>query len=664
MNRYLARFTLAQKLLIGSAGFALPLAVLLYYTVAGFNRTIRDAEAETAGIEAMNSLRELAELVPLHQRLAAYDPGRAGKAAKQIDAAFERLGRTRAAIDRRLVAGALEHWQRLRESEAAHPEEADPRYTELRETITRTVKRLADSSGLVLDPEMESYYLMQVAVVFMPKIQDDLADVLLSIRRDLPKRGGVLAFTARLSKLDWAELEHIRETARSATAGMRSRIPQLIAAHAAATEAFLGKAATANLEDAASIEELYAAGDRLLVAGSSLWQASCEEAGALLNARLSENRTGRLIALLITLISASAAAGLMLSVARNTVRPLEHVAAVAGEIAAGRLKQAQRGVSEDELRAVIGAAGVPEWARDESWRLLHAFRAMCGSLDALLGDVRQSGVQVTGSATQIAAAIRQLEGMVGRQAASTREAEATSKEIYATVEELARRMERLSGMASDAVKLADDGMRSLGGITATIDTLSETADGLSGVLDEIRRQSERIGAVVEAITRIANRTNLLSLNAAIEAEKAGKHAAGFSVVALEVRRLADQTAVAALDIEESIGAMRQSVQNGVAAVEEYTAQVRTGTAEVGRTSESLGHLIEYTRKLGPHYEAVNAGMQGQSEGAGQITAAMRELSGAAADTSCALSELRAAAESLRGAVSVLRQGVARFSEEA
>ncbi|HOK45122.1 MAG TPA: hypothetical protein PLK67_04285, partial [Bryobacteraceae bacterium] len=81
-------------------------------------------------------------------------------------------------------------------------------------------------------------------------------------------------------------------------------------------------------------------------------------------------------------------------------------------------------------------------------------------------------------------------------------------------------------------------------------------------------------------------------------------------------------------------------------------------------SESLEHLIEYTRKLGPHYEAVNTGMQGQSEGAGQITAAMRELSGAAADTSSALTELRAAADSLRSAVAVLRQGVARFSEEA
>ena len=664
MNRYLARFTLAQKLLIGGAGFALPLAILLYYTVAGFNRTIRDAEAERAGLEAMNSLRELAELVPLHQRLAAYDLGRAGQAAKQIDVAFERLGRTRGAIDRKLVAGALEHWRRLRESQGASPEETDPRYTELRETITRAIKRLADDSGLVLDPELESYYLMQVAVVFMPKIQDDLADVLLSVRRDLPKGGGALAFATRLSTLDWAELEHIRETARSATAGMQSRIPQLIEAHAAATSAFLSKAGAVNLEDAASIEELYASGDRLLAAGSSLWQASCEEAGALLNARVAEARTRRLVALLITLTSVTAAAGLMLSVARNTVRPLEHVAAVAGEIAAGRLKQAQRGVSEDQLRAVIGAAAVPGWARDESWRLLVGFRGMCGSLHALLGDVRQSGVQVMGSATQIAAAIRQLESMVGRQAASTRQAEATSKEIYATVEELAQRMESLSEMASDAVKLADDGMRSLSGITATIDTLSQTADGLSGVLDEIRRQSERIGAVVETITRIANRTNLLSLNAAIEAEKAGKHAAGFSVVALEVRRLADQTAVAALDIEESIGAMRESVQNGVAAVEEYTAQVRRGAAEVSRTSESLEHLIEYTRKLGPHYEAVNTGMQGQSEGAGQITAAMRELSGAAADTSSALTELRAAADSLRSAVAVLRQGVARFSEEA
>ncbi len=661
MNRYLARFTLAQKLLIVSAGFALPLAVLLYYTVAGFDERIRSAEVESAGVEAMNSLREIAELVPQHQMLVASDPGRAARAAQRIDAAFSRLQRARAPIDRQRLAGGLEHWRRLRDSRAVN-DETDARYAELRETIAATLKRLADASGLVLDSEIHSFYLLQIAAVSMPKLQDNLADVRLSIRRDLPQ-GRLLAFTTQMAKLDLAELEHIRETARSATSGMPSRIPQLLEAHAEASRTFLAKAAAANPQDPGSIEEAYGAADRLLAAGSFLWQVACEEAAGLIAGRIAADRGRRLVALVLTSLSAALAAFLMISVARNTSRPLKHVAAVAGQVAAGRLQQAQRGVSDEELQRVAGASGAVEWARDESWQLLQAFRTMCNSLDALLNDVRRSGVQVTGSATQISAAVRQLERSVSRQAASTSETAATSKEIYATVGELAARMEKLKGMAGEAVTLADEGMQSLSGITETIEMLARTGEGLTEALDAIRCQSERIGAIVETMTRIANRTNLLSLNAAIEAEKAGKQAAGFAVVALEVRRLADQTSVAALEIEESIGAMRQAVQNGVAAVEAYTARVRAGTVEVSRTSESLRDLIAYTQELGPNYEAVNASMQGQSEAAGQITAAMQELNGAASETTSALAELRAAADVLRAAVSGLRSGVARFSEE-
>jgi methyl-accepting chemotaxis protein WspA len=304
---------------------------------------------------------------------------------------------------------------------------------------------------------------------------------------------------------------------------------------------------------------------------------------------------------------------------------------------------------------------MPPWTRDETWLLVNSCRSMIKGLKDLLHQVKLSGVQVNGSTTQMSAAVTQLEATVSDQAASTSEIAATSKEIYATVTDLARTMETVTKMASEAAALADSGVALLDGINRTVEYLVEGTSDVAQILTTIREDSARISKVIEAITRIANRTNLLSLNAAIEAEKAGSQAAGFSVVAVEVRRLADQTAVAALDIEDSILQMQTAVENGVAGVEEFASRARASSADIGRITEDLGRLIECTRKLGPHFEAVNGGMQTQSQGAGQINAAMQRLNDAAVETRGALAGLRESAQGLRGAVSGLQAGVSRFS---
>jgi methyl-accepting chemotaxis protein WspA len=170
--------------------------------------------------------------------------------------------------------------------------------------------------------------------------------------------------------------------------------------------------------------------------------------------------------------------------------------------------------------------------------------------------------------------------------------------------------------------------------------------------------------VITAITKVANRTNLLSLNAAIEAEKAGDAAGGFSVVAVEIRRLADQTAMAALDIEALIQEMQGAVREGVDRVEDYAEQTRTSSGAVNALSTGLGRVIESTQKLGPQFETVNQGMQSQSQGAGQIADAMGHLRDSAQHTRDSLSEFRRVAEQLHAAVDALQAEVGRFSTAA
>jgi methyl-accepting chemotaxis protein WspA len=176
----------------------------------------------------------------------------------------------------------------------------------------------------------------------------------------------------------------------------------------------------------------------------------------------------------------------------------------------------------------------------------------------------------------------------------------------------------------------------------------------------VRDKTASINQVITTITRVANQTNLLSLNAAIEAEKAGQYGAGFSVVAREVRRLADQTAVAALEIEGVITEMQNAVREGVAGVERYTQEARTSSGKITRMSADLGRIIDYTRQIGPQFQTVNEGIQTQSESASQISDAMGQLDDAAIQTRESLEGFLEVTEQLRSAVHELETEVDKF----
>jgi methyl-accepting chemotaxis protein WspA len=168
---------------------------------------------------------------------------------------------------------------------------------------------------------------------------------------------------------------------------------------------------------------------------------------------------------------------------------------------------------------------------------------------------------------------------------------------------------------------------------------------------------------VSTITKVADQTNLLSLNAAIEAEKAGEHGAGFSVVAREIRRLADQTAVATLDIERTVREMQSSMAASVVEITRFTEQVSKGTEEAGTVNLQLGRIMEQVQTLPPKFEAVTEGMRSQSEGASQISNATSQLAEAAQRTQVSAREFANASTNLQDAVQGLKQEVTRFSVE-
>ena len=188
----------------------------------------------------------------------------------------------------------------------------------------------------------------------------------------------------------------------------------------------------------------------------------------------------------------------------------------------------------------------------------------------------------------------------------------------------------------------------------------EAAGSINAKLAVLNEKASNINQVVTTITKVADQTNLLSLNAAIEAEKAGEYGRGFAVVASEIRRLADQTAVATYDIEQTVKEIQSAVSAGVMGMDKFSEEVRRGMQEVQHVGGELSQIIQQVQALAPRVESVNEGMQAQATGAEQISQALTQLSEAAQQTVEWLRHSTVAVDGLMAVSNGLHASVSRF----
>lgn len=239
-------------------------------------------------------------------------------------------------------------------------------------------------------------------------------------------------------------------------------------------------------------------------------------------------------------------------------------------------------------------------ARDEIGSLLGSLRRMTQSLSALINRVKQSSVTLMSTATQISVTSKQQEATVHNLSASTAEIAAAVKEISATSQELGGTLQEINTAANRSATLAESGRNGLAEMDTTMRQLSHSTVSISTKLGVIREKANDINGVVTTITKVADQTNLLSVNAAIEAEKAGEYGLGFLVVAREIRRLADQSAVATLDIEQMVRQMQSAVSAGVMEMDKFAEEVRRSASTVAEINGQLGQFIEEVQSLRAH----------------------------------------------------------------
>jgi len=226
-------------------------------------------------------------------------------------------------------------------------------------------------------------------------------------------------------------------------------------------------------------------------------------------------------------------------------------------------------------------------------------------LNKLLFKVQQSGIQITSSTTQIAASGKELEATIGKELVNT--------------------MTNITSMVNNTARESEKGQESLERMENTMNQMTSSTSSVSARLGGISEKANNINNIITTITKVADQTNLLFLNAAIEAEKAGEYGQGFAVVAREIRRLADQTAIATLDIEKTVKEMQSAVATGVMEMDKFTKEVNLAVQDVRIISAQFKRIIDEVQNLTPRFEAVNESTTQTAETLGQINLAINHL---------------------------------------
>jgi twitching motility protein PilJ len=323
---------------------------------------------------------------------------------------------------------------------------------------------------------------------------------------------------------------------------------------------------------------------------------------------------------------------------RNIARFLD----VATEIAQGDLTK--RGeVTSDVLGSVVDSINV-----------------MVGELATIITDVRQAAQQVAASANEVTGAMEQTAA--GAQTQS-RDAVAVSR----AMEELTRSMRRVAENAEAAAGAAqrnlDSASRGEEGVRATLGGMQQIRGEVQGIAKKIKSLADRsleISEIVNTIEEIAAQTNLLSLNAAIEAAGAGEAGHRFAVVADEVRKLAERSAKAAKDIVVLIKGIQIETQEAVAAMEEGTKEVEAGYKVTVQAGERLHEIGEISQKSASLAAEISRAAHDQARGVENAAVAVQAIAGVAVQTEKAAAETRKTVDQLAQVAEELMGNLSRF----
>jgi len=283
------------------------------------------------------------------------------------------------------------------------------------------------------------------------------------------------------------------------------------------------------------------------------------------------------------------------------------------------------------------------------------------NLSEMMAQVKQSGDKIITASQQLSASSRNQEATVTEQAVTTQQMAASSREIAVTASNLQDNMESVTSLARNSNQSAGEGQENLLALEQALRHMIKASQVIGEKFGMLNEKSANISQVVTTISKIADQTNLLSLNAAIEAEKAGEYGRGFSVVASEIRRLANQSAVTTLKIDGIVKDMQSSVAEGVMEMDKFSDEIRSGVQTGDDVSTQFQQIISQIMELTPCIEDANEGLRNQVLGAKEISVAIEQLQATTQQTQTMVLQTNQVIDGLNDASNTLSDGMSQFN---
>ncbi len=321
--------------------------------------------------------------------------------------------------------------------------------------------------------------------------------------------------------------------------------------------------------------------------------------------------------------------GISFAIASFVAKPLVKLSDVAGLVAGGDLTQK------------IDVRG-----KDEVGRVSSAFNEMIESL-------REMTIALRDKATSLASSAQQLSASAEETSAGTSETASTIAEVASTVEHAAQNALTIREVAEDTKMEAEKGRTGIKNVTEQMESISDSTQSVARAISSLEAASSKISMIVETITDIANQTNLLALNAAIEAARAGEQGRGFAVVADEVRKLAEESASAAQEIQKLISSVQKETRQASEAMGHGTGEVKKGVEIVEEVGLVFAGIIDKVNGLAERVDEIASGTE-------QVSAAVQNVASTTEEVTAAMEEMASSTETLNLMAEELQNMAARF----